>query len=508
MRKLLLMLLIFLLIVNKGELCISAANTPSYEEEIDKLLQQMEEFELATLYEYDNKELKQGTKYNIKLSKDRMTRAAALSISDKNQTVYESYSENERKTLCSIDLKKLKKAGKNLFGKTLKATYITDDLRCSFSDAFNDPEYGPIVIYDSGAKGFWCSYNVDSLTIKKKSKKYTAVKKCFIGYSTDESYEVKNYSITYSLKKSSKSEYGYIIVGMKIKPLGEPEDTSWLYTDEDDDTMPLYVEISFGCNPRNIDTDRDGIPDPIEIRNRTDPNIPDKVDLDIKQDYDLDGLTDDDELKIYLTNPVKADTDGDGLKDGFEIEHGFDPLDQDSDGNGIKDGDEKFKQSIEEQAIHFGYKYDDYCEKTGETIPLFSSEYVIPDSFGAIKSVKVDMDIAGDIKNSVYIENVFETSVIASFFKPRVGIPIEIEIDKDFVNGYIIFEYYEDKIGKINEDDICLFKLDTNSNAVYLVEDAVVDTESNTVTGKLEKDYIYMMASQSGYLKMRSGSSL
>lgn len=78
MRKLLLMLLIFLLIVNKGELCISAANTPSYEEEIDKLLQQMEEFEFATLYEYDNKELKQGTTYNIKLSKDRMTRAAAL----------------------------------------------------------------------------------------------------------------------------------------------------------------------------------------------------------------------------------------------------------------------------------------------------------------------------------------------------------------------------------------------------------------------------------------------
>jgi len=228
--------------------------------------------------------------------------------------------------------------------------------------------------------------------------------------------------------------------------------------------------------------------------------------LDIKQDYDRDGLTDDDELKIYLTNPVKADTDGDGLKDGFEIEHGFDPLDQDSDGNGIKDGDEKFKQSIEEQAIHFGYKYDEYCEKTGETIPLFSSEYIIPDSFGAIKSVIVDMDIAGDIKNSVYIENVFEISVIASFFKPRVGIPIEIEVDKDFVNGYITFEYYEDKIGKINEDDICLLKLDTNNNAVYLVEDAIVDAESNTVTGKLEKRCIYMMASRSGYLKMINAS--
>lgn len=343
---------------------------------------------------------------------------------------------------------------------------------------------------------------MDSLTIKKKSKKYTAVKKCFIGYSTDESYEVNNYSITYSLKKSSKSEYGYIIVGMKIKPLGEPEDMSWLYTDEDDDTMPLYVEISLGSDPRNIDTDRDGIPDPIEIRNRTDPSVPDNVDSDIKQDYDRDGLTDSDELKIFLTNPVKSDTDGDGLKDGFEIEHGYDPLNQDSDGNGIKDGDEKFRQSIEEQAIHFGYKYDGYCEKIGETIPLFSSEYVIPNSFGAIKKVKVEMDIAGDIKDRVYIENVFEISVIASFFKPRVGIPVEIEADNDFVNGYITFEYYEDKIGNINEDDICLIKLDVNNNAVFIVEDAVVDAESNTVTGKLEKGYIYMMASRSGYLKM------
>jgi hypothetical protein len=42
-------------------------------------------------------------------------------------------------------------------------------------------------------------------------------------------------------------------------------------------------------------------------------------------DFDGDGITDDDEIDIYGTDPDKADTDGDGVSDGEEIRFGTDP---------------------------------------------------------------------------------------------------------------------------------------------------------------------------------------
>ncbi len=47
------------------------------------------------------------------------------------------------------------------------------------------------------------------------------------------------------------------------------------------------------------------------------------------------------EVNTYGTNPLVADTDGDGLSDGAEVNtHSTDPLDADTDGDGISDGDE------------------------------------------------------------------------------------------------------------------------------------------------------------------------
>jgi hypothetical protein len=43
-------------------------------------------------------------------------------------------------------------------------------------------------------------------------------------------------------------------------------------------------------------------------------------------DTDDDGLSDDDEVNIYGTDPNNPDTDGDGYLDGVEVENGYDPL--------------------------------------------------------------------------------------------------------------------------------------------------------------------------------------
>ena len=93
-----------------------------------------------------------------------------------------------------------------------------------------------------------------------------------------------------------------------------------------------------------LDSDRDGIMDMLELRAGLDPLDP----ADAQQDWDGDGLTnaqetaagtnirdadsDDDgltdaqEVNLYGTNPLNADTDGDKIADGIEVQSGQNPL--------------------------------------------------------------------------------------------------------------------------------------------------------------------------------------
>ncbi|GEM_PF-3737116 len=70
---------------------------------------------------------------------------------------------------------------------------------------------------------------------------------------------------------------------------------------------------------------------------------------------DRDSLSDGDEALVLLTNPLLADTDGDGLRDNIEIENGLDPNFTDTDNNDIVDSDEDLDKdgliNIEEQNI-------------------------------------------------------------------------------------------------------------------------------------------------------------
>ncbi len=55
-------------------------------------------------------------------------------------------------------------------------------------------------------------------------------------------------------------------------------------------------------------------------------------------DFDLDGLTNDEETNSYFTDPFNPDTDGDLMKDGDEVAVGMDPLNPDEDSDLILDG--------------------------------------------------------------------------------------------------------------------------------------------------------------------------
>jgi hypothetical protein len=118
--------------------------------------------------------------------------------------------------------------------------------------------------------------------------------------------------------------------------------------DTDHDMLPDHFELRYGLDPEEADTDGDGITDGYElIVLGTDPD---------NADSDFDGLSDSLEISLGL-DPTEADnpdpdaswdfgddtdidSDGDGITDAGELLRGTDPHDADSDHDGIPDGDE------------------------------------------------------------------------------------------------------------------------------------------------------------------------
>lgn len=114
--------------------------------------------------------------------------------------------------------------------------------------------------------------------------------------------------------------------------------------DSDADELQDEEEIIIGTNPNSADTDGDGLSDRPEAykteipigrnwrwrRVCSDPTL---------YDTDGDGRSDRQEL-VDGTDACNYDTDGDGLSDGEEAALRTNPLKRDSDGDGICDGDQ------------------------------------------------------------------------------------------------------------------------------------------------------------------------
>ena len=90
-------------------------------------------------------------------------------------------------------------------------------------------------------------------------------------------------------------------------------------TDWDGDGLSNEQEIQVGTDPRDVDSDNDGLIDAVEVQEaKTDP---------LNMDSDYDALTDADEIEVYKTDPLKRDTDGGKVSDGHEVlDDSTDPL--------------------------------------------------------------------------------------------------------------------------------------------------------------------------------------
>lgn len=102
--------------------------------------------------------------------------------------------------------------------------------------------------------------------------------------------------------------------------------------DSDFDSLSNILELENGTNPKESDTDNDGLTDGHEIIvSNTDP---------LSNDSDFDGLLDGDEVNTHASNPLSWDTDADYIPDKYEVDHNLNPVssigsDTDNDNDGF-----------------------------------------------------------------------------------------------------------------------------------------------------------------------------
>ena len=92
--------------------------------------------------------------------------------------------------------------------------------------------------------------------------------------------------------------------------------------DDDNDGVPDEVELSLGTDPIDSDSDDDGLNDsqddfPLDPTESVDTDG-DGIGNNADDDDDGDSLSDEFELNTLGTNPLLADTDADGVDDGFD----------------------------------------------------------------------------------------------------------------------------------------------------------------------------------------------
>lgn len=265
-----------------------------------------------------------------------------------------------------------------------------------------------------------------------------------------------------------------------------------LELDTDSDTLLDYLEVLYLTDLNNDDTDGDGLFDGVEVYHTyTDPL---RVDTDNNgvndgdEDYDKDKLTNIEE-KSYGTDYDNIDTDFDNLSDYDEVKgvkskdgtrtYILDPLSDDTDGDGLRD-DTEIKLGLD--PTHYG----DAHIKVSQTI----NQSVLPKELTIESPTPISFkgELAGDID-----ENVSARLATDSYYdtvRGKIGRPIRVETSYGNDDGLkIVFDI--SKYSK-KKDRIKIFRYD-NGNLTMVKRTYV---SGNTIVGDVSSGEYVLVDTQ------------
>ena len=229
--------------------------------------------------------------------------------------------------------------------------------------------------------------------------------------------------------------------------------------DTDGDNLTDFDEfVLLGTDPLQADMDGNGITDDMEDYDEDGLNTVEEKNNNtnaLLPDSDYDGVNDGIEVNQLLSDPLKEDTDGDGLLDGQEYTMGLNPNASDTDGNGIPDSEE---------------------------IVLQSTGIAYSDESGAVSNVDITLECSGYIENQVYVEDLTGRDCLSANVVGLVGAPINIHTDLAFDEAEIVFHYDPAKLGNIVEENLGVLWYDEENSQFVIMDDVTVDTNNHTVT--------------------------
>lgn len=210
-------------------------------------------------------------------------------------------------------------------------------------------------------------------------------------------------------------------------------------TDTDGDKLSDSVEDYYGTDKTKPDTDGDELSDYVEVAIlNLDPL---KVDTDVNgvndgdEDSDDDGITNVDEINNG-TDPTSKDTDSDGLADNVEVTYNTNPILADTDDDGVSDGKEielgtdplvaqtTFNMNVSAEDDGNGAKASVQIELSGEQVETLSVEAVendtfFPETMPGYMGKAYDFNVDGEFETAT-ISFEFDLSTLASDADPVI----------------------------------------------------------------------------------------
>ncbi|UYZ21808.1 S-layer homology domain-containing protein [Mesobacillus jeotgali] len=251
--------------------------------------------------------------------------------------------------------------------------------------------------------------------------------------------------------------------------------------DSDKDGLPDHEEITLTTDPMKNDTDEDGLSDSYELKVLfSDPLKKDSNDngtMDGEEDSDFDGLSNLREYELG-TNPLKEDTDLDGLTDPEEMAKKTDSLIADTDQDGLLDG--------EEEPLGFDpLKKDTDGNGTPDGEEIIVHETVVEETEkDPLVSPSIEMTGPAIDANSITITKVEdEDAFIDENIPGYIGAPYDFNSLVSFDEVIMSFQYAEAVVSE--GFDPAIYYYNEEAQRLEMLEGQTHDPITNTVTAKV-----------------------
>lgn len=182
---------------------------------VSKLVKALDNFVFYSLERYflQNPQKRSCT---VKMDGQAMMTAAAVSTDYwKNKIVKDRSANGDGYIIYKLSSAKLKKRCKDLFGKTVSVSKLRKKRKQQ--DTWS-------LYQKSGTPYLYCVTTENdtdlvrkSLSVKKNGRSYTVTEKMYLGHWGMSDTADPNYAITFQVKKSTVSSFGYVVKGMRVK---------------------------------------------------------------------------------------------------------------------------------------------------------------------------------------------------------------------------------------------------------------------------------------------------